>query len=178
MPKLLRYHSRIAEDLDFKNSYGNGFIKEEIETNGLFYYFYGDEYYYAIICSDYDEDYGFSDIKRIRYQLEIPLENFTKEIGNYNDTKDKILILNKFEDYASFFWIFSDSGKIDYKKVEKYYGGVEFRNTDNLEDELMKRGFRHLYKNKFWLSGFDNGGGIIWNLSLVKEFVEKSKGSN
>lgn len=178
MPKILRYHSRVAEDLDFENSYGNGYIHEEINTEGLFYYFYGEEYYYNIICSDGDEDFGFSDIKRIRYQIEVDGETFTKNIEKLDKNKDKILILNRFESYASFYWIFSKGGVVDYEEVKKYYGGVEFRKTENLSDTIMIKNIRHLFKNNFWISGFDNGGGVIWNLFLVKEYIKKSEGSN
>lgn len=95
-----------------------------------------------------------------------------------SDKKDptKILVLNSLKQVKSFTkkYMYKTEPFINWKRVSKDYGGIEFKNYRNIQDQIIKiarkvkeKGFNNLT----WASAFDVNGGCIWNVENVR--IEK-----
>jgi len=123
--------------------------------------------------------------KSFEKKIKLPMMYLYKVIISPNsriklsDKKDatKILVLNSLKQVKSFTkkYIYKTEPYINWKKVSKDYGGIEFKNYKNIQDQIIKiiRKKKHKIGNfdLTWATAFDVNGGCVWNVENVR--VEK-----
>ena len=96
-----------------------------------------------------------------------------------SDKKDpaKILVLNSLKQVKSFTkkYMYKTEPFINWKRVSKDYGGIEFKNYKKIQDQIIKISRKVKTKigfnNLTWASAFDVNGGCIWNVENIR--IEK-----
>ena len=115
----------------------------------------------------------------LKKKIKLPILNLYKVIISHNsrislgERKDptKILVLNSLKQVKAFTneYIFKKEPFINWKKVSKDYGGIEFRNYRNIQNRIIKA--KTEFPDLIWATAFDVNGGCIWNVKNVR--IEK-----
>ena len=115
--------------------------------------------------------------KKYIYEINLKKNSFSTNLNIKG--KNKILQIKNFDQMNIFHEKYKEKKYgyigIDWDKVSKDYGGIEFTNYDKILKKIIYDLNFYKYKKYTWFTTLDFNSGCIWNLNILKDFKYKGE---